>query len=183
MTWRDGYRSANGRCGAGRRWDCCRRRCIRTPVARAGAPPIWSATWRNSPHTQDREIIVEKRYRVVPPLQGNPSDRSLTDRIYTERESDQPDHPSCYEGEWVCSHSPCPVRAVRLRVKALFHQHLPRLRCPLCLRTLVFRHWLNIVELQEVPPEPAVETVALPSRRKPTSRTRRRKAAPGKAAG
>jgi hypothetical protein len=46
------------------------------------------------------------------------------------------------------------VRAVRVRVKALFHEHLPRLRCPLCLRRMDFRHWLDVVALEEVPPAP-----------------------------
>jgi hypothetical protein len=45
-------------------------------------------------------------------------------------------------GEWACVHGPCPVRAVRLRVRAAKARHLPRLRCPLCLRTLEFRRWL-----------------------------------------
>jgi hypothetical protein len=46
------------------------------------------------------------------------------------------------EGEWVCAHGPCPVRRVRLRVRAAQAAHLPRLRCPLCLRVLEFRRWL-----------------------------------------
>ncbi len=46
------------------------------------------------------------------------------------------------EGEWTCAHGPCPVRTVRLRVQAAPAAHLPRLRCPLCLRTLEFRRWL-----------------------------------------
>ncbi|MHB1421772.1 MAG: hypothetical protein ACYC3I_00975 [Gemmataceae bacterium] len=125
---------------------------------------------------------MEKRYRVVPPLQVNPLNSSFPERIYTEIAADKPEHPTCYEGEWMCSHAPCPVRAVRLRVKALFHRHLPLLRCPLCLRTLVFRHWLNIVALQEVPPEPAAETVSLPSSRKRSSHSRRKKSSPGTAA-
>lgn len=68
---------------------------------------------------------------------------SLMDRIYTESSSAQPDHPTCYEGEWICGHGPCPIRMVRLRVKAFYHRHLPRLRCPLCLRTLTFCQWLK----------------------------------------
>ena len=27
---------------------------------------------------------------------------SFLDRIYTEMPADKPDHPTCYEGEWVC---------------------------------------------------------------------------------
>jgi hypothetical protein len=111
-----------------------------------------SATWKNyllTPHWE--AVIMEKRYRVAPPLQGVHPASSFLDRIYTEIPADEPAHPTCYEGEWVCSHGPCPVRSVRLRVKAFYHQHLPRLRCPLCLRTLVFRHWLTIIALQEVP--------------------------------
>ncbi len=45
-------------------------------------------------------------------------------------------------GEWVCAHGPCPVRAVRLCVRAAQAAGLPRLRCPLCLRTLEFRRRL-----------------------------------------
>ena len=114
---------------------------------------------------------MNKRYRIVPPLQAIQSSKDLEDRIYTEIATDKPDHPSCYEGEWVCPHSPCPVRVIRLRVKALYHQHLPRLRCPLCLRTLDFRHWLNVVALQEVP----AETECLPPRRQRGSRSRKPK--------
>ena len=95
---------------------------------------------------------MNKRYRVVPPLSGNRPASAFLGRVYTEIPADKPDHSTCYEGEWVCPHSPCPVRAVRVRVKAHFHEHLPRLRCPLCLRTLDFRHWLSIIALQEVPP-------------------------------
>jgi hypothetical protein len=97
---------------------------------------------------------MNKRYRVVPSLRGVQPASAFLDRVYTEVPADKPDHPTCYEGEWVCSHSPCPVRAVRVRVKAHFHEHLPRLRCPLCLRQLDFRHWLNVIALQEVPSEP-----------------------------
>ncbi len=90
---------------------------------------------------------MEKHYRVVPSrdirLNG-----TLIDRIYTEIPADKPECASCFEGEWMCSHWPCPVRSVRLRVKAMLHQHLPRLRCPLCLRALDFRHWLNPVALR-----------------------------------
>jgi hypothetical protein len=112
---------------------------------------------------------MNKRYRVVPPLEGIQPASSLVDRIYTEIPADKPDHPTCYEGEWVCSHALCPVRMIRLRVKALFHQHLPRLRCPLCLRTLDFRHWLNIIALQEVPPGPPAKKAGLsPSRKRAT---------------
>jgi hypothetical protein len=100
---------------------------------------------------------MEKRYRVVSPLQGVHPASSFMDRIYTEIPADEPAHPTCYEGEWVCSHGPCPVRSVRLRVKAFYHQHLPRLRCPLCLRTLDFRHWLTVIALQEVPSEPRTQ--------------------------
>ena len=121
---------------------------------------------------------MTKRYRLVPPLQGIRPESSLVDRIYTEIAADKPDHPSCYEGEWVCPNSPCPVRVVRLRVKAMYHQHLPRLRCPLCLRTLDFRHWLNVVALQEVPPE-SPSAVPCPSRRKRSgSRSLKRKRSP-----
>src|SRR5579875_1791350 len=153
--WRDGYQSANERCGDGRRWASCRRRCIRILAAHAGAPPILSATWKNYLLTVHREaVVMEKRYRVVPPLQGVHPASSFLDRIYTEIPADKPGHPTCYEGEWVCSHGPCPVRSVRLRVKAFYHQHLPRLRCPLCLRTLDFRHRLTVIALQEVSSEP-----------------------------
>ncbi len=48
-------------------------------------------------------------------------------------------------GEWACAHGPCPVRAVRLRVRAAQAAGLPRLRCPLCLRALEFRRWLPAV--------------------------------------
>jgi hypothetical protein len=95
----------------------------------------------------------DKRYRMVPPLEGVQPASALMDRIYTEMPSDKPDHPTCYEGEWTCPHTLCPVRSVRVRVKAHFYKHLPRLRCPLCLRTLDFRCWLTIVALQEVPPQ------------------------------
>jgi hypothetical protein len=90
---------------------------------------------------------VEKRYRIVP--RGIRHNNTSVDSIYTELPADKPDHPTCFEGEWVCSHWPCPVRAVRVRVKAMYHRHLPRLRCPLCLRALGFRHWLNVVRLHE----------------------------------
>lgn len=123
---------------------------------------------------------MDKRYRVVPPLEGIQSPSSFVDRIYTEIPAAQPDHPACYEGEWVCSHAPCPVRMVRLRVKALFHEHLPRLRCPLCLRTLDFRHWLNILALQEVPAELPVKKARRSSSGKRSPRSR--KSRPAKAA-
>jgi hypothetical protein len=118
---------------------------------------------------------MDKRYRVVPPVEGIQAASALQDRIYTEIPAAKPDHPTCYEGEWVCSHAPCPVRMVRLRVKALFHAHLPRLRCPLCLRTLDFRHWLNLIALQEVPAEPSSEKVAPRPCRQRSSRTVSRK--------
>lgn len=54
----------------------------------------------------------------------------------------RPEESADREGEWTCGHGPCPVRQVRLRVRSPFDAHLPRLRCPLCLRTLVFRRWL-----------------------------------------
>lgn len=115
---------------------------------------------------------MDKRYRVVPPDEGVHSASSFVDRIYMEIPADKPDHPSCYEGEWVCEHAPCPVRMIQLRVKALFHQHLPQLRCPLCLRTLTFRHWLNLIALQEVPQDmPTKKARRSPSRkRSPRSR-------------
>ncbi|HTU23058.1 MAG TPA: hypothetical protein VMG10_33795 [Gemmataceae bacterium] len=122
---------------------------------------------------------MDKRYRVVPPLKGIQPASALLDRIYTEIPADRPDHPTCYEGEWLCSHAPCPVRMVRLRVKALFHQHLPQLRCPLCLRTLEFRSWLNIIALQEVPPEAPVEKAGRSPRRKGGSRAVSGKTAKG----
>lgn len=121
---------------------------------------------------------MDKRYRVVPPLEGIQSASALLDRIYTEMPADKPDHPTCYEGEWDCEHSLCPVRMVRLRVKAMFHQHLPRLRCPLCLRTLVFRNWLHVLTLQEVPPQPPLAKAAASSRRKRNNRPTRKKTLP-----
>ena len=96
---------------------------------------------------------MDKCYRVVPPPAGVQPGSSFRGRISTEVPADRPGHPTCYEGEWVCPHGPCPVRAVRVRVKALFHKHLPRLRCPLCLRALDFRHWLAVIALEEVPSE------------------------------
>jgi hypothetical protein len=99
----------------------------------------------------------DKCYRVVPPQQGVQLLSAFKDRIYMEVPAERPDHPSCFEGEWVCSHTLCPVRTVRLRVKACHHVHLPRLRCPLCLRHLDFRHWLTTIELQEVVSEPPAE--------------------------
>src|SRR6516162_9003019 len=99
--WLDAYRSVNERCGDGRRGVCCRRRCIRTRAARAGAPPTSSATWRNSPLTLDREPVMNKCYRVVPPLEGTHPASTFLDRIYTEVPADKLDHPTCYEGEWV----------------------------------------------------------------------------------
>jgi hypothetical protein len=119
---------------------------------------------------------MSKTYRVVPPLAGIQPASAYFDRIYTEVAADKPDHPSCYEGEWVCPHSPCPVRAVRVRVKAFFHEHLPRLRCPLCLRRLDFRHWLNVIALQEVPADPP--SVVLPPCTKRRSPPRKRKKPP-----
>jgi hypothetical protein len=69
----------------------------------------------------------------------------------------RPEHPSCYEGAWVCPNTLCPVRVVRLRVKSCHPTHLPRLRCPLCHRTLDFWHWLLTIPLPEVPSgEPAL---------------------------
>jgi hypothetical protein len=67
------------------------------------------------------------------------------------------------------------VRVVRLRVKAYHHTHLPRLRCPLCLRHLDFRHWLTTIELQEVVSGPPAEK----SRSSLAGRPRKRKAATG----
>lgn len=105
---------------------------------------------------------MTKIYRVVPPLEGVQPASAFMDRIYTEVPAGEPDHPTCYEGEWVCPHPPCPVRAVRVRVKAFFHEHLPRLRCPVCLRTLDFRHWLTTIALREVPAEPPPVKACLP---------------------
>jgi hypothetical protein len=119
-----------------------------------------------------------KCYRVVPPLQGVQLLNSFQDRIYTEVPADRPDHPSCFEGEWVCSHTLCPVRTVRLRVKAYYHKHLPRLRCPLCLRHLDFRHWLTTIELQEVVAELPAEKPCRPLAAKRGSQPRKRKPAP-----
>ena len=111
-----------------------------------------------------------KRYRVISLREGVESKISLQDRIYTEIAAEKPAHPACHEGEWVCEHSPCPVRGVQLRVKMPYHQHLPLLRCPLCLRTLTFRHWLNIIALQEVAQEAAAEKASRPPHRKKSSR-------------
>ena len=120
-----------------------------------------------------------KCYRVVPPLPGVQPISDLEDRIYTTVSADRPDHPSCFEGEWVCSHTLCPVRTVRLRVKAYYHQHLPRLRCPLCLRWLDFRHWLTTIALEEVPSASAVEKPRRPLAVKRGSiHSRKRKPAP-----
>lgn len=121
---------------------------------------------------------MNKRYRIVPPLQGLYPVSALVGRIYTEIAADKPDHPSCFEGEWVCPNSPCPVRVVRLRVKALYHQHLPRLRCPLCLRTLDFCHWLNIVSLQEVPSESPSAVLCPPTRKRAAGLALKRKRSP-----
>ena len=120
---------------------------------------------------------MNKVYRVVPPLTGLHPASALMDRIYTEMPAERPDHPTCYEGEWVCDHPPCPVRAVRLRVKAHFYNHLPHLRCPLCLRTLDFRHWLNVLALREVVAEPPPSEVGLAPCVKRGVRKRKRKAA------
>ncbi len=90
---------------------------------------------------------MQKPYRIVPPMDIR-LNGAFVDRFYAEISADKPDHASCFEGEWVCSHWPCPVRSVRLRVKAMLHQQLPRLRCPLCLRALDFRHWLNAAALR-----------------------------------
>ena len=98
---------------------------------------------------------MAKRYRVVPPLQGVQPASALMNRIFIEVPAAKPDHPSFFEGEWVCPHALCPLRTLCLRVKAHYHQHLPRLRCPLCLRTLDFRHWLTIISLEEVRSEPS----------------------------
>jgi hypothetical protein len=122
--------------------------------------------------------MENKRYHVVPSLEGVHAASSFVDRIYTEVPADKPDHPSCYEGEWICEHTLCPVRGVRLRVKAFHHQHLPQLRCPLCLRTLVFRHWLNVIALQEVPAPPAKKRCLAPSTKR-DDRPRKRKSSPG----
>jgi len=119
-----------------------------------------------------------KCYRVVPPLQGVQLLSSFKDRICTEVPADRPDHPSCFEGEWVCSHTLCPVRAVRLRVKAYHHAHLPRLRCPLCLRHLDFRHWLTTIELQEVVSELPAEKSRPSLAGKRGGRSRKHKATP-----
>jgi hypothetical protein len=127
---------------------------------------------------------MNKCYRVVPPLTGLQPASAFLDRLYTEVPTDKPDHPTCYEGEWVCDHAPCPVRGVRVRVKAFFHQHLPRLRCPLCLRQLDFRHWLSVICLQEVPLEPPPRNVALPPATKRAVPRKRKKApAPDGASG
>jgi hypothetical protein len=122
--------------------------------------------------------MENKRYRIVPPLEGVHAASSFVDRVYTEVPAEKPDHPSCFEGEWVCEHTLCPVRTVRLRVKAFHHQHLPSLRCPLCLRTLVFRHWLNVVALQEVPAAPAAKKRCLAPSTKREARPRKRKSPP-----
>lgn len=115
---------------------------------------------------------MAKCYRVVPPLEEVQPLKDFVDRIYTEVPADRPGHPTCYEGEWVCPHGPCPVRSVRLRVKAFFHEHLPRLRCPLCLRLLDFRHWLDVVALQELPSAPTSDKrVSRPRKRNTVSRS------------
>lgn len=119
--------------------------------------------------------MENKRYRIVPPLEGVRAASDFMDRIYTEIPGDKPDHPCCFEGEWMCEHSPCPVRGVRLRVKAFHHRHLPRLRCPLCLRTLVFRHWLNVIALREVPVEAPAKKPCLAPTTKRGARSGKRK--------
>jgi hypothetical protein len=119
-----------------------------------------------------------KCYRVVPPLQGVQPVSAFVDRVHMEMPADRPDHPSCFKGEWVCSHTLCPVRTVRLRVKAYHHAHLPRLRCPLCLRLLEFRHWLTTIELQEVVAGPPEEKSRSSLTGKRGGQPRKRKAAP-----
>jgi hypothetical protein len=121
---------------------------------------------------------MNKCYRVVPPLTGLQPGSAFLDRLYTEVPAAKPDHPTCYEGEWVCDHAPCPVRGVRVRVKAFFHQHLPRLRCPLCLRQLDFRHWLSVICLQEVPLEPPSEGALPPAAKRAAPRKRKKLPAP-----
>jgi hypothetical protein len=148
-------------------------------AALAGAPSISSVTWKGFPLTQAQENAMPKHYRVVPPLEGLQPASSFLNRIYTEIPAAKPEHPICFEGEWVCSHTPCPVRTIRLRVKAFFHQHLPRLRCPLCLRMLDFHHWLEIIDLQEVPVKKSASKARRPSRGKESSACpRKRKASP-----
>jgi hypothetical protein len=61
-----------------------------------------------------------------------------------ERAASRPDHVSFFRGEWLCENGQCPAQEVRLHVKDLHHCLLPRLRCPLCLRQLIFRHWLSV---------------------------------------
>ena len=67
--------------------------------------------------------------------------------------------------------------------KEFFHEHLPRLRCPLCLRQLDFRHWLNVIALQEVPAAPPA--IALPpcTKRRISQRKRKKPDAPEVSAG
>ena len=47
----------------------------------------------------------------------------------------KPGCPDWHDGEWLCIHPPCPVRTVVLRVRFGGPFRLPRLRCPLCLRS------------------------------------------------
>jgi hypothetical protein len=42
---------------------------------------------------------MDKRYRVVPPLQGIQPASALLGRIFTEVPAERPSHPTCYEGE------------------------------------------------------------------------------------
>jgi len=96
---------------------------------------------------------MNKLYRIVSAPDGVAPAETYPGWLSAQVPAPRPEHPTCYEGEWVCPNALCPVRVVRLRVKSYHPTHLPRLRCPLCHRTLDFRHWLLTIHLlKSLPP-------------------------------
>ena len=72
-----------------------------------------------------------------------PADKQAARLAPVPLSAPKPGCPDWHDGEWLCVHPPCPVRTVVLRVRYGRPFRLPRLRCPLCLRSLAFRQWLT----------------------------------------
>jgi hypothetical protein len=90
---------------------------------------------------------MSQLFRVVSAPGDVASTEAHPGRLSVQVPAVRPEHPTSYEGEWVCPNTLCPVRVVRLRVKSCHPSHLPRLRCPLCHRALDFWHWLLTIHL------------------------------------
>lgn len=62
---------------------------------------------------------------------------------------DSPDEPQLPRGEWCCTNQQCTVREVRIDMKMLFGESVPKaMFCPSCKRKLKFHHFLSTTSVR-----------------------------------